>query len=702
MSAALLVVSLAWRSVIAHRIKSLVIGSLLLVGTYVVVLGNALLDSVEDAMQDLIVDSLAGSFQVKERDTRDQLSLFGQFGLGSTDIGDIPAFEEVEARLLAVDGVQSVLPMGVTNATVFGRNEIDEALTQTRDALREGRLDDARRLALRVRRVTESIASESEAYEAIADPERLARTRETLAEVMEPSFWRPFELTPSDDPAQDPVAAALRTLDTLDSRVAPLASDGRLLYLRVVGTDPQQFVEVAPRFRLVQGQVIPPGRPGFLFNESTYQELVKNRVAAELDRLRKGYERDGDRIADDPLLQQRVRRLAGQQRRVTFQLDPDEAVALEQELRAFLGSDGGSPSGDLDALVATFLTVDDSTLLARHDWFYAHIAPLIPLYDVPVGGTITLRGFTQSGYVRAVEVPVYGTFLFDGLQDAGLESGANLVDLATFRELYGKMSERDKGELADIKARVGVQEVARADAEAALFGGGGEVEAAVTGTGGVQVDIAGVRAVDPWQRTFPPEDLRRGLVLDAAVRLTDPSRADALRPALEAAAAELGLEVLDWKEASGLLGQIVTVLRLVLLVAAGIIFLVALILVNNAMVMATVDRVPEIGTLRAIGAPRSAVVGLFLLETALLAVTFGGLGAAGAAGTVAWLGQVGIPAPARQLVVLFGGPRLYPTIGADDLAFGLVTVTLVAVASTAWPATMASRVQPIVAMRGGR
>lgn len=693
MSAVRLIWVLAWRSVWSHRVKSLIIGALLFAGTFVVVLGNALLDSVEEAMRALIVDSLAGDFQVKEKDTKDQLSLFGGFGLGSADIGDIPAYEEVEKALLAVDGVETVVPMGVTTATVFGRNEIDVVLTAMRDALREGRPEDARTEAQRARRIVDALASETTAAEAIADAATLAKTREAVGRATDPAFWDAFE-PPYDDPAKDPLGA----LDWLDSRIAPLASDGRLLYLRVIGTDPDQYVHEFPRFRLVQGQPIPEGRPGFLFNESTYQELVKNRVAAELDRLRKGYEKDGDRIADDPLLQARVKRMSEQYRRITFQLDPAEATQLERELRAELPG----VEGDLDALVAAFLTVDDGNLLARHDKFYALVAPKIQLFDLPVGGTITLRGFTQSGYVRAVEVPIWGTYVFDGLQDAGLESGANLVDLVTFRELYGKMSQRDQDELAGIKAQVGVKEISRADAEAALFGGGSEIEAAVAAPAAVAVDIDAVAATDPFARTYPKDELRKGLVLDAAVRLRPGADPGAVRPRLAAVADGLGLEVLDWQEASGILGQTVMVMRVVLLVAVAIIFLVALIIVNNAMVMATIDRVPEIGTLRAIGARRSTVLGLFLLETAILALLFGGLGAGLAAGLVTWLGQVGIPAPVKQLFVLFGGPRLYPSAGADDLLFGLVTVTIVALASTLYPATMAARVPPIVAMRGNK
>ena len=40
--------------------------------------------------------------------------------------------------------------------------------------------------------------------------------------------------------------------------------------------------------------------------------------------------------------------------------------------------------------------------------------------------------------------------------------------------------------------------------------------------------------------------------------------------------------------------------------------------------------------------------------------------------------------------------------GLDDLMFGLVTITVVAVGSTLYPATMAARVPPIVAMRGNK
>ena len=47
---------------------------------------------------------------------------------------------------------------------------------------------------------------------------------------------------------------------------------------------------------------------------------------------------------------------------------------------------------------------------------------------------------------------------------------------------------------------------------------------------------------------------------------------------------------------------------MVLNIAVLIIFVVALVIINNAMVMATLQRVREIGTLRAVGAQRRFIL----------------------------------------------------------------------------------------------
>jgi ABC-type lipoprotein release transport system permease subunit len=58
-----------------------------------------------------------------------------------------------------------------------------------------------------------------------------------------------------------------------------------------------------------------------------------------------------------------------------------------------------------------------------------------------------------------------------------------------------------------------------------------------------------------------------------------------------------------------------------------IIFVVALVIINNALVMATLERVQEIGTLRAVGAQRRFIVGMLVVEPVVIGAIFGALGA---------------------------------------------------------------------------
>ena len=202
---------------------------------------------------------------------------------------------------------------------------------------------------------------------------------------------------------------------------------------------------------------------------------------------------------------------------------------------------------------------------------------------------------------------------------------------------------------------------------------------------------------------FDQATINDGLALNAAVILEDPSRIDATAELIRATAEREGLriQVTDWQTASGMVGQFITVIRIVLWIAIIIIFLVTLVIINNSMLLATMERVGEIGTVRAIGASRGFVLTMFLLETLLLGLMSGSLGGAAGAGLIEYLGSTGIPAAGQDvLIFLFAGPRLFPSLGTPQLIFGLGTVLFVSIASTVYPAMIATRVQPIVAMQG--
>ena len=62
------------------------------------------------------------------------------------------------------------------------------------------------------------------------------------------------------------------------------------------------------------------------------------------------------------------------------------------------------------------------------------------------------------------------------------------------------------------------------------------------------------------------------------------------------------------------------------------------------------------------------------------------------------LGFAGIPASGDVMTFLFGGPRLHPFVGVGNVLFAAAVILVVSVISTFYPAFVAARIQPIVAM----
>jgi len=170
---------------------------------------------------------------------------------------------------------------------------------------------------------------------------------------------------------------------------------------------------------------------------------------------------------------------------------------------------------------------------------------------------------------------------------------------------------------------------------------------------------------------------------------------------IEAAGRKAGLtlKAIDWQKASGLVGQFVTMIRAVLYISVLIIFAVALVIINNALVMATLERMAEIGTLRAVGAQRRFLLGMLLVEALAVGGLFGGIGSALGAGIVAILRIVGIPAVNDIFYFFFSGPRLHPGLSVFNVAIALTIVLVVSAISSIYPGILAMRVSPRQAMQ---
>ena len=304
---------------------------------------------------------------------------------------------------------------------------------------------------------------------------------------------------------------------------------------------------------------------------------------------------------------------------------------------------------------------------------------------------------------------VYGFIQFKGIEKSGIAGTTSVMDLQSFRDLYGYVTRDKAEELARIRAQMGATAVSREDAEAALFGGGAAaplVESTRTAAIDEKALLAGVgekrkAALAEETRAYTQEEIDHGVALNAAILLDDPTRIRESQAAVQAAAdaAGLKLKVIDWEAASGMVGQFVLLLRGILVFALIIFFGVALVIINNAMVMAALQRVKEVGTMRAIGAQRRFVVAMLLVEIVAVSVVFGLAGAALGGGVVALIRAAGgIPATTDLLFFLFSGPALLPHLGGASVAASLILVLGVAVASALYPAWIAMRVTPVEAM----
>lgn len=689
-SVLLLLMKLGIQSVIAHKRKSMIVGGLMGFGAFIVVTGTSLLGSIEQSMRGSIVESLTGDIQVYDKDAKDELQLFGGFSMGNPDVGELPDYSKVRDVLMQNDNVKAVLPMGTAVATVSTPGDLDRALDALRDAVRKSDSEALKGSVARVRQLATIILDQRGRRAEIAKSANGAEAEAILARATSDALWAEFDKDP------------LPVLDELDSKLAPLGEEGQQTFLRLAGTDLDMFQVQFPKMKVIEGQMVPPHQRGLLVGQKFLDKRVKMSIAMNLDTIRTEKEK-GKLIATDQVLQETVAKLVRASPRILFEIGALDAPVVEKQLRDGMPD---AKAADLTTLLAEMMQVDDANFAARYKLFYDVIAPRVQLYPFKVGDTITLTTFTKSGYLKSVNVKVYGTYAFAGLESSDLAGALSLVDMLTLRDLYGARTVELDAELLAMKKSVGAVEVDRASAEDALFGGSDTAvvadvqEKAIVGIDEGSVSTKAERTAALTTAQFTQDEVDKGIALSTAVILKNPDRLWQTMGEINKVGESAGFQAVDWQRSAGIIGQFIWVIRGVLTIALLIIFAVAIVIINNSMVMATLERVAEIGTMRAIGAKKGFVTLMIIFETSVLGVIAGGGGALIGAGFIVWLHQVGIPAPNDFLTFLFAGPRLYPMVGAMNLVLALLATVIVSVAATLYPARLATRIQPVVAMQG--
>jgi ABC-type lipoprotein release transport system permease subunit len=762
---------------------NLFVGLVLAFGAAMLVIGGSIFWTLDEALSKSIVGSISGHLQVYGGRSKDALELYGKVDGSDSQLTPIDDFKGLKAKLLKVPNVARVVPMGNTTALISSGNIVDVTIEKLRVLIREQgqpatkRPDDdyaRQRTSLEdhLRTMVTVLAKDLEREkELTAEKDLDVSAREVLAKAGSDEFWKSFE------------GDAFGHLEWLENQLAPVVSDAEILPVGCLGTDLDAYQQTFDRLSVVEGALVPTGHRGILLPRFLMEEALKLKNARRLDKIRDA-RAAGRKLSNlsDQELQRFVKENQVQTREIVLQLDSIGTEQAVTKLQGLLHSD----EHDLATLLTSFFTVTDENFDQRYRFFYEQLAPQLALYRVKVGDTLTLKSLGRSGGQQSALVRLTGVFEFKGLEKSPLAGAKALIDLITFRELYGYLTPEKKAELDAMKAQTGAKEVTRENAEADLFSGDDAVEQQVQAHPVAEVELATHHENGKSRllaETFDPAQLDDGVVLDAAILLADGSplaqlRAqaaveqlisaglpavdeptlaaartlskttslplglssalssvidlethrqqgqveprfsallalkDALkaeRPTLEAGtittiehlfeAARPPTWVVGWTQAAGFLGKFIDFFRLLLVAVVGAFAFFALIVVTIGMTISTLQRTSTIGTMRAIGAQRPFVVAMVLVETIMLGLSFGVIGAGLGALAVKYLHDTGIPAFKDELYFFFSGPVLRPELTVAGLVLAVIVTLVASVLAVIFPLVLATRISPLTAMQ---
>ncbi len=427
----------------------------------------------------------------------------------------------MKKKLLAIANVERVVPMGTSGAILGSGNTVDLTLEKLRGLYREKLEGKSPRADLgvqientknHVRQILSVLIKDTERQTALmAKGTEDEGDREALLAANTEGFWNTFDTDPFGH------------LELLENKISPQVSDADLLFIRYLGTDLENFQETFDRMEIADGERVPAGKRGLLLPKFFYEEFLKLKNARRLDKIKDAIEA-GRKISntDDKELQRFIRENQSQTREFILQLDSVKTALAVQRLQKQLGTQ----EADYASLLKEFFKVTDENFDARYKFFYAELAPLLELYRVKVGDTLNLKSFGRSGSVESVNVKVYGTFHFKGLEKSPLSGALALIDMVSFRDLYGYLTSDRAQEAKALQEKSNAKKVSRESAEAELFGGEATLEQDAVAAKIEEDTFTGGRreaVLEKETKVYSREEIESGVVLHAAIVLKDDS-----------------------------------------------------------------------------------------------------------------------------------------------------------------------------------
>ncbi len=158
------------------------------------------------------------------------------------------------------------------------------------------------------------------------------------------------------------------------------------------------------------------------------------------------------------------------------------------------------------------------------------------------------------------------------------------------------------------------------------------------------------------------------------------------------------MDVRTMYETAGQVLKMEVALKIITLIAVGILFMIVLIGVVNTLRMSIKERTREIGTIRAIGMQKDAVRNMFLLEVTFLTIFSALTGLIMAFVTMALLSHIkfSVSGP-LSLLLLNGHIHFYPTL--KNIIINFLALVLISIITAYFPARDAANMSPSEALR---
>lgn len=203
--------------------------------------------------------------------------------------------------------------------------------------------------------------------------------------------------------------------------------------------------------------------------------------------------------------------------------------------------------------------------------------------------------------------------------------------------------------------------------------------------------------------TYDPEDLKNlgvGETDFIIIRLDNPALIRNVTMQLNESFQEkkLPFKAVTYIESSGNVGAFSALIGTVITIVIVIIQIISIIIIANSVLMGVLERVNEIGTMRAIGAQRNYIFRLIFSESFLLASFSFLIGTALSMVLILVLGNVGIKAQNVIAGLLFGGRYLFPITNVFNVIATFIIVMLSTFLATIYPLRIATKVSPLEAM----